>query len=122
MTDQSLFPARPARQCVVCHCEVSTGRKKRDSAEPVFLAITPVMYRRGTGKGQLRNAAKVNICESCLAKACSNGRLGWFQGKSPLWVALRASLADCLTTLAENDAFDEVKRPDWKNPAQETLL
>lgn len=120
MKEQALF--RPDRFCIVCGCKASNGRKQRDPNEPVMIAVTPVLYRRGAGKGQLRNAPRVNVCQDCLSKAATNGRLNWFQGESPLWLALRTSLLDCLSKMVDTDAFDAVKRPDWQNPSQELPL
>jgi hypothetical protein len=120
MKQQSLF--RPERFCIVCHCKASNGAKKRTPGEPTIIAITPVMYRRGTGKGKLRNAARVTVCEECMSKAGTAGWLKWVTDFRPLIVALFLSLIECLSKMSADDAYNEVERPDWRNPSQETFL
>ena len=65
MTELELFP----RQRVCVACERSTGVGKHNPREPNIVAISLVLYRRGTGKAQLKAAGKVHICERCLALA-----------------------------------------------------
>jgi len=67
--------------------------------------ISPLIYRRGSGKAQLRNAGRVQICEECLTKALTSGRLGWMSDKSAkLWTAMRSALLDCYSAMSEGDA------------------
>ncbi len=119
---KSLF--RPKRVCCVCGCEASSGRREPIAGEPRILAITAVVYRRGSGKGQLRNAPKVQVCEECLSRARTNGRLTWMNGNDAarkFGDAIGAAIFKAYTKLAEDDAFDQVQRPDWRNP-EESLL
>lgn len=113
---------KPKRVCCVCQAEASYGSKKPVAGEPVIVAISPVVYRRGASKGQLRNAPRVQVCEACLTKALTTGRLGWLSGDGgKLWNALRSSLLDCYGIMVENDNLSQVNRPDWRNP-EATLL
>jgi hypothetical protein len=102
MTD-SLF--KPKRICCVCLAESTNGSRKPIAGEPNIIAISPLIYRRGSGKAQLRNAGRVQICEECLTKALTSGRLGWMSDKSAkLWTAMRSALLDCYSAMSEGDA------------------
>jgi hypothetical protein len=82
------------RVCCVCGGEATNNLRTPDPKEPNIIAITPVVYRRGNGKGQLKNAPRIQVCENCLAKALTSDRLSWLGDKSAtrLWNAIRESL------------------------------
>jgi len=116
----SLFP--PKRICCVCGCEASSGAKTPPPGEPEIVSVSQVVYRRGKGKGQLRNAQRVQVCADCLTKTLTAGRLAWLTGENTkLWNALRSTLLDCYGKMTEDDAFRQVRRPDWRNPETELL-
>lgn len=110
MKDASLFPKK--RVCCVCASEATPGRK-RIAGEPNVLAITPVMYRRGTGKGQLRNAPKIVICESCLVRALVSSRLGLPKEAQKMWNAFRESISFRYGSMAEEDALQGDDQGLW---------
>jgi len=99
----NLFP-KPPRVCCVCACEASNGSRQPVAGEPVVLAITPIVYRRGNGKGRVRNASRVHVCEKCLTKAATSGRLEWINSTSPkLLRALSSAILDCLVIMTQDD-------------------
>ena len=55
----------PKRECVCCR-DAATPGAKRVEGEPNVMALSSTIYRRGTGKGQLKAAAKVRICADCF--------------------------------------------------------
>ncbi len=116
----SLF--RPNRVCLACGCEASSGSKTPVPSEPIIVAINPTVTRRGTGKSVTQAAISVRICEKCLAKAASDGRLIW-GGKEAekLGRAIAIAAQQTVENMAATDAFAQVHRPDWRNP-QELLL
>lgn len=94
------------RVCCVCDCEAASGRKKLARGEPRIIAISAVIYRRGTGKGQLRNAPRVQVCDTCLEKALTNGRLTWIGGNEAakrLWAAMSSSILSTYEYLTLDD-------------------
>lgn len=116
----SLF--RSNRVCCVCGVEASNGAKKPIPGEAVIVSISQVVYRRGTGKGQLRNAQRVQVCADCLTKTLTAGRLAWLTGNNTkLWDALRSSLLACYGKMSDDDAYRQVRRPDWRNPEAQLL-
>ncbi len=103
------LPYTPIRTCCVCDAQAVMyhGRMKAKPGTPRILAITPIMYRRGTGKGQIRNSPKVQVCEECAGKALTSGRLNWLsrnKESDALWANLRESLLDCLQGMQEDDS------------------
>lgn len=111
MKDASQFPSK--RVCCICRCEATGGRKKRVPGEPNILAITPVIYRRGSGKGQLRNAPKIVICETCMVYAVTSS--GWKLPKESksLWEAIRESISYRYSAMAEGDSLQEKDAGLW---------
>ena len=103
MSGPRLFPSR--RVCCLCGADASSHLRGRIPGEPNILAITPLLYRRGSGKGRLRNAQSIHICESCLAKSLTPGRLRWNerQGDERLWEAFRSSLLDRYSSMLKED-------------------
>lgn len=94
------------RVCCVCGCEAAGNMRKRTDGEPNILAITPILYRRGEGKGTLKSAMRVQVCEECLTRALTGGRLSWAGGDRggwKLWAALRSSLLDRYSGMCEAD-------------------
>lgn len=93
------------RVCCVCGGEATANRRERDPEEPNIIAITPVVYRRGAGKGRLQNAPRVQVCEDCLVKALTGGRLSWLGDKSAakLWESLRESLLNRYSAAIEDE-------------------
>ncbi len=67
------------------------------------MAISAVVYRRGSGKGNLKGAKRVQICEPCFMRVLAPG--GLFGGKeSKLFLAaLRESLQNCYRAMLEGD-------------------
>jgi hypothetical protein len=94
------------RACCDCGAEADGNTRKRKPGEPNIIAITTVIYRRGEGKGTLKSAQRVQICEDCLTKALTGGRLSWTgreRGGGKLWGALRSSLLDRYSSMCEAD-------------------
>lgn len=95
---------KATRVCCDCGAEVPSGRRQQAPGGVNLVSITPLIYRRGNGKGQLKNAHQVVICETCLIKSITSGRLGWIStGESKLWTALKQSLTDRYNSLLEAD-------------------
>jgi hypothetical protein len=94
------------RVCCVCGAEATSNRRDRIDGEPNIIAISPVVYRRGTGKGKLKSAKAVQVCEECLTRALTGGRLSWAGGDRggwKLWAAIRSTLLDRYSDLCEAD-------------------
>src|SRR5271166_1138585 len=94
------------RVCCVCGAEATGNTRKRAPSEPNILAITPLIYRRGQGKGEIRSAMRVQVCEDCLTRALTGGRLSWAGGDRggwKLWGAMRSSLLDRYSGMCEAD-------------------
>lgn len=91
--------------CCVCGGEATANLRSPDPTEPNIIAITPVMYRRGHGKGQLKNAPRVQVCEACLTKALTSDRLSWLGDKSAtrLWNAIRESILNSYSSTLEGE-------------------
>lgn len=92
-----------------CDCGIEAPAKKRGGPlGPVnMISIAPLIYRHGGNKGRQRTGATVNICEPCLVKSITMGRLSWLKGNIRLWTALQSSLTDCYNA----HLLDDVKRP-----------
>jgi hypothetical protein len=94
------------RVCCVCGGEATGNTRRPIPGEPNILAITPVLYRRGEGKGTLKSAQRVQVCEECLTRALTGGRLSWAGGDRggwKLWAAMRSSLLDRYSGMCEAD-------------------
>jgi hypothetical protein len=68
---------------------------------------TPSLYktkRRGSGKGQLRNAPRIQICEPCLIRALS-GFSGCTESQCA-WQALRESLSYVYGTVKDAETLE----------------
>jgi hypothetical protein len=82
------------------------NRRHADPSEPNIIAITPVIYRRGVGKGELKNAKAILVCETCLTRALTGGRLNWGlneRGGWKLWAAIRQSLLNRYSGMVEGE-------------------
>ena len=97
----SLFKQK--RTCCVCEAQATFGARKPIQGEPNIISISPVIYMRGTGKGQLRNAPKVQICATCLTKALAGGTFGIGVQDKKLWLALGQSLSSGYSALLDAD-------------------
>jgi hypothetical protein len=83
------------RVCSVCEAEAAGNSRSRLPSEPNIIAISFTIYRRGNGKGILKSAQRVQVCEECLIRALTGGRLVWAGGDKggwKLWGAIRRSL------------------------------
>ena len=96
----SLF--KPARVCCCCSAESLAGRPGR--GQPNIVTLIPLVYRKGSGKGRQAYSRAVWICERCLSKALTSGRLGWIGGEArALWSAIQASLLDRYSAMVHED-------------------
>lgn len=94
------------RVCCVCEAEAIGNTRKRRPGEPNIIAISATMYRRGSGKGQTKGVSGVQVCEECLTRALTGGRLSWAGGDRggwKLWAALRSSLLNRYSGMCEAD-------------------
>ena len=99
MKDASLFP--PQRTCIVCERSATPGAK-RIPGEPNVLAVSMTVYRRGTGKGQLKAAPKVNICEECFIKSVQPSSFSWVNPRGQSFFnGLKESLSRCYSAIVE---------------------
>jgi hypothetical protein len=110
MSASTLF--KPKRTCCVCGSEATGNLRGRIEGEPNVIAITPVIYLRGNGKGQLRNAPRVQVCEPCLIRALVGGRFGIGNQAAKIWAALRESLSYRYGAMKEDDAM-QPDSPEW---------
>jgi hypothetical protein len=96
----------PKRVCCICRTEATGNLRKRNPGELNIVSITPLLYRRGTGKGELKNGGSVQICEPDLVKALTSRPLacnGEANEASLLWAALQTSLSGLYSGMAEAD-------------------
>jgi hypothetical protein len=118
MTDTP-YLFRQMKTCCVCGCQAQAWRKRSIEGEPNIIAISSSLYRRGSGKGQQKAAPAVQICEPCFVKAITGfGTLVRMAAGRDLkfWNALAGALSDRYSAMLDDDAFSQVKRPDWRNP------
>jgi hypothetical protein len=69
----------------------------RKRSDVIILAITPIVYfwPAGRAASMTKNALRIRICEECLAKALTTGRLPWAGDEAvKLWEALQGSLLE----------------------------
>ena len=90
------------RECVCCHR--SATPLKRQPGEPNVMAVSLTIYRKGNGKGQLKAAPKVNICEECFVRALAPAMFGVSREGKSLLLGIRESLSGCYSALVEDDA------------------
>ena len=93
-----------------CVCGIKTARLKsnrpRREDEPIMPSITPMIYRRGIGKGVTTNAPSIQICEPCLDAIIRHLPTGvpWFcLESSKLCTALLMSIAARYSDLLRED-------------------
>jgi hypothetical protein len=68
------------------------------------MAVSLTLYRKGNGKGVLRAAPKVNICEECFIKAVSSGVFGGVSKQATLLLlGIRQSLSECYSSLVDDE-------------------
>ncbi len=67
------------------------------------MAVSLTVYRKGTGKGVLRAAPKVQICEECFVKALAPTMFGVSREAKQLLLGLRESLSECYSSLLDDD-------------------
>ena len=101
ITTKAPFPK--ARTCCDCGCSGPVNIGPSTAREPRVLSITPIMYRRGTSKGLLKNARSVHICEPCLIKSLVPFSSSMGIKGSKLWNALRESLSTCYSDMQTAD-------------------
>jgi hypothetical protein len=98
---------KPKRICCVCEVEASHNQRTRLIGEPIIIALSTVIYRRGAGsKGELKSAQRVQVCEDCLTRALTGNRLSWGVGDKggwKLWAAIRSALLDRYSGMREAD-------------------
>lgn len=103
MTDKRLYI--PMRECVGCGRTAVNGAKLAGPDEPVIVAITPVFYLRRSSGRKIKNAPKVQVCEECLVKATTQGRLHWPGSTSEkVWNAFRQSFQTCYSKLTKQES------------------
>lgn len=102
MTERALFQAKQV--CVCCGAETTPRLRNRRPGEPNMIAVSFTVYRRGRGKGQLKAASKVNICENCMAPALQS-ESWWKRAKEPraLLSAIQARISDCYSAMVRED-------------------
>lgn len=91
MTRPTLW--KPIRECCVCECTATANKKQPVPGEPRIVAISITIYRRGSGKGELRPAPAIEVCEKRLIKALAGSLFGPGREGSKIWHALRQSIA-----------------------------
>jgi hypothetical protein len=94
------------RICCVCESEAPSNLRELLPGEPNIIALSMTIYRRGKGKGELKAVKRVQVCESCLARALTGGRLIWAGGDRggwKLWAAIRSNLLIRYSTLIEDE-------------------
>ena len=101
MTDSCYFPQK--RECVCCSSAAAPGAK-RANGEPNVLAVSMTLYRRGKGKGKLKAAGKVQICEQCFVLALSPSLFGSSTQARRMLAAMRERLSGCYEAMVEEDA------------------
>lgn len=110
-----LFPSE--RTCIACQRSALPGPKRRPD-DPIILAVSMILYRRGKGKARLKAAPRVNICEECFVRAIAAPMDHGFE----LLAGITESLSGCYSAMIDREAFDQVKRHDWRNPEQAEML
>jgi hypothetical protein len=110
MSAPTLFKSK--RTCCVCGSAATGNLRRRIEGEPNIVAITPVIYLRGTGKGQLRNAPRVQVCEPCLVRALAGARFGMGSQAAKIWSELRESLSYRYSAMKDDDAM-QPDSPEW---------
>lgn len=101
MTSGELF--QPIRECCACHRTAAAG-SKRLQGEPNIVAVSMTLYRRGAGKGAIRAAGKVTICEECLVKALAPSVFGVGREGIALLAGIRERLSRRYSAMLEDDA------------------
>jgi hypothetical protein len=89
------------RQCICC--DRTATPLKRKPGEPNVMAVSMTIYRHGTGKGVLRAARRVQVCEECFIKALASSMFGMSKEARDLLAGLRQSLSDCYSTLVDDE-------------------
>lgn len=54
---------KPALRCVACSASARIGSKDR---RVNVMGLSPLLYRRGSGKGLVRTGRRVSVCDACL--------------------------------------------------------
>ena len=74
-----------------------------EPGEPRILANSGVVYRRGGGKGMLKNTRAVRVCEDCLALALAGSIFPRSVAGDKFWTAIRESLSEGYRALLDGD-------------------
>jgi hypothetical protein len=98
--EPQLKPVRNDRRCICCGLAAPYGKVTPDGHK--MLSITPLLYRKGEGKGAIKAGRKINICEPCLVLACSSAIWGLEGAK--LWLAMRERLSALYKSVIEAEA------------------
>lgn len=74
-------------ECVGCGARVPVGASRRTVN---VMSVSPVLYRRGSGKGGVKCGRRSNVCEACLAAFITGSIDSRFMN---IVVAMRESLS-----------------------------
>jgi hypothetical protein len=102
MKERELFPAKS--ECVCCAATATPGQRKRVPGEPNILGVSMTIYRRGSGKGNLQPAGKVQICEQCFILALSPSLFGASVQARKMLAAIRERLSCRYEAMVQEDA------------------
>ncbi len=86
----------PRRVCCSCGADarIRHGFMQRAEGEPAIVTVTPLVYvSGGADKARIKNAPKVQICETCLVLAVGGTASRPSKQAIDLWHAFRNSLA-----------------------------
>lgn len=106
----SPYLSKEERVCCCCGAKVLAKRGVRTnqpgSIEPSILAITPILYRRGAGKGVLRSCPRIQVCEGCFQRfiTLTDSRSMQTTIALRLIFALRESVSGRYSNLLEEDS------------------
>jgi hypothetical protein len=90
----------PKRTCCVCQVQATGNIRHHLAGEPNIISISFVIYRRGIGKGELKSAQRVQVCEDCFIKSLHFAKKGI---DAKLWEAIKESLLNRYSSMCEAD-------------------
>jgi hypothetical protein len=103
MRDRTLIPK--SRECCVCGASLPLRARLAQGQERIA-SIIVYIYRRGLGKKQLGKAEAVRVCETCLIKAVTAGRLNWSMKGNVLWDQIRKAISLRYDRMVSTDEWD----------------
>jgi hypothetical protein len=68
------------------------------------MAVSLTLYRKGTGKGVLKAAPRVQICEECFIRALAPSVFGVTREGKALVAGVRESLSGCYSAIVGGEA------------------